>query len=93
MLAIRFERGVVGTSYAVSFGTQPLETPVINHINALGGAQVTGMGTVEGEPCDAQPISFTYLSLCSFLGCHLHLQSCLKIMLLSYSYNNKKFFL
>lgn len=57
MVALRYQRGEEGPSYAVSFGTQALEHESSTHINEYRGAQLVGVGTDGGGPCNAAGIA------------------------------------
>lgn len=53
MVALSFQRGIVGPNNVFSFGTKPLEPQTINHINDLGGATGIEAGSV---PCPGNGI-------------------------------------
>jgi len=56
MVALRFERGAIGPTYAISFGTRALHGTQRNQINGLGGAQLIGVGQ-GGAACNAAGVA------------------------------------
>jgi len=68
MVALRFERGIVGPAYAISFGTRALAPGPVAAINALGGAQLVGVGVAGAAACNAHGIAIYMLQIPSALA-------------------------